>query len=409
MRRLVPSLLLRAASVQAVRAPPASVARNLVAASARCLATAPSAARPPPPPPPPAAPPRPPPGPPLPAIVDVVDRAQLPALVASSHERPLLLVLHVSGDAACASALQALGDALSASPEGFRLALVEVNELPDVAERLRCAARGARLSRSAALTQSGRVTSVPAVLAMVAEKVTERLSGPQVGPGLQQLVARAVSAGRALGAAAAPSGVDTESFLSAGFEALRSLGSTPEAQTASVRAAVQAFSAVLAPEAAAPAPARARALAGLARAALAGSPPDIVTAKELAGSARQVAAEGPPLPPGTPERPVPAEVTAAEAYISILEDTLREGEAASSEAAPSEADAAAAAAHARALQRFLAGNVDGALEDALWLVRKHRAWRNNAGRTLVLRLADALGPDPRAEKARRRLSNLWFA
>ena len=250
---------------------------------------------------------------------------------------------------------------------------------------------------------------MPAVLAMVAEKVIERLAGPAVGPGLQQLVARALAAGRALGVASSPSGVDAEALLSSGLEALRSLGSTPEAQTASVRAAVQAFSAVLAPEAAAPAPARARALAGLSRAALAGSPPDLATAKELAGSARQVAAEGPPLPPGTPERPVPAEVTAAEAYISILEDTLREGEAASSEAAPSEADAAAAAAHARALQRFLAGDVDGALEDALWLVRKHRAWRSNAGRTLVLRLADALGPDPRAEKARRRLSNLWFA
>ena len=251
---------------------------------------------------------------------------------------------------------------------------------------------------------------MPAVLVMVAEKVTERLAGPQVGPGLQDLVARALRAGRALdGAAAVPSGGEAESFLSSGFEALRSLGSTPETQAAGVRAAVQAFSAVLAPEAAAPAPARARALAGLARAALAGSPPDIATAKELAGSARQVAAEGPPLPPGTPERPVPAEVTAAEAYISILEDTLREGEAASGDAATSEADASAAAAHARALQRFMAGDADGALEDALWLVRKHRAWRNNAGRALVLRLADAMGPDPRAEKARRRLSNLWFA
>jgi thioredoxin-like negative regulator of GroEL len=103
---------------------------------------------------------------------------------------------------------------------------------------------------------------------------------------------------------------------------------------------------------------------------------------------------------------VPAEVTAAEAYIAIVEDMTREGEAASGEPA-SEADAAAA--HTRSLQRFLAGDVDGALEDALWLVQKHRAWRDNAGRALVLRLADALGPDPRAEKARRRLSNLWFA
>ncbi len=76
---------------------------------------------------------------------------------------------------------------------------------------------------------------------------------------------------------------------------------------------------------------------------------------------------------------------------------------------PSEADAAAAAAHARAVRRFLAGDVDGAFEDSLLLVKKHRAWRNAAGRTLTLRLADALGPgDARADKARRRLSSLWF-
>jgi thioredoxin-like negative regulator of GroEL len=103
------------------------------------------------------------------------------------------------------------------------------------------------------------------------------------------------------------------------------------------------------------------------------------------------------------------EVLAAEAYISLLEDTATPAETPGAEAAPSEADAAAAAAHARALQRFLSGDADGALEDALWLVRKHRAWRGSAGRALVLKLADALGTDPRAEKARRRLSNLWFA
>lgn len=322
--------------------------------------------------------------------MDVTDRNQFPALVASSNERPLLLVLHLSGDSASAQAMQALGEALQATPDGFRLALVEVNELPDVAERL-------------------RVTAVPSVLAFVSEKITERLSGPQVATGLTQLVARAVAAGRALSRPAAASGVDVEQLLADGFAALSALGATAETQAAGVRTAAQAFSAVLAAEAAAPPAARARALAGLARAALAGAPPDVATAKELAASARQVAAEGPPAPPGTPDRPPPMEVLAAEAYISLLEDTATPAETPGAEAAPSEADAAAAAAHARALQRFLSGDADGALEDALWLVRKHRAWRGSAGRALVLKLADALGADPRAEKARRRLSNLWFA
>ena len=56
--------------------------------------------------------------------MDVTDRNQFPALVASSHERPLLLVLHLSGDSASAQAMQALGESLQATPDGFRLALV---------------------------------------------------------------------------------------------------------------------------------------------------------------------------------------------------------------------------------------------------------------------------------------------
>jgi thioredoxin-like negative regulator of GroEL len=62
------------------------------------------------------------------------------------------------------------------------------------------------------------------------------------------------------------------------------------------------------------------------------------------------------------------------------------------------------------VQRFLSGDADGALDDALLLVKKHRAWRGGAGRALTVRFIDALGAgDARADKARRRLANLLFA
>ncbi len=104
-----------------------------------------------------------------------------------------------------------------------------------------------------------------------------------------------------------------------------------------------------------------------------------------------------------PARSVAADAAAADAA------SAASASASAPAAAPSAEEAAAAAAHARAVRRFLGGDADGALEDAFFLVKKHRGWRNGAGRELALRFIAALGPaDARADKARRRLSNLWF-
>ena len=74
-------------------------------------------------------------------------------------------------------------------------------------------------------------------------------------------------------------------------------------------------------------------------------------------------------------------------------------------------DVALAAGASKACGRACARATFRVMEDALTLVKKHRAWRGGlAGRTLTLRLCDALGPgEARADKARRRLSALWFA
>jgi hypothetical protein len=170
-----------------------------------------------------------------------------------------------------------------------------------------------------------RVAQVPTLVAMHRERVTETLVGAAADAPLAAFLKRAIATGRAAGAAVPPPGdaavVDVDKLLSDGFAALRTLGGADaDADAASVRAAASAFSAVLAPDAAASPVARARALAGLARAALAGASPDLDTAKELAAAARAAAADGvPPPAAGMPSPPPPPEVAAAEAYIALLE------------------------------------------------------------------------------------------
>ncbi len=68
----------------------------------------------------------------MPPVVDVTDPGVLNTLVASSAELPVVLLMHLEGDAACTAAMQRVGAAAAAPGAGFRVGLVEVNELPEV-------------------------------------------------------------------------------------------------------------------------------------------------------------------------------------------------------------------------------------------------------------------------------------
>ena len=67
------------------------------------------------------------------------------------------------------------------------------------------------------------------------------------------------------------------------------------------------------------------------------------------------------------------------------------------------------AMYALGLKLFEAGNMEEAVDTALLLVRRDREWQEQAGKKLVLKIADALGNKNEIGKAaRRRLSNIWF-
>ena len=364
MRRGTRSLLSRACALRCVevRVPPA----------ARSVATA----RPLPPPPPPCAAA---PASHLAAVVDVTDQRVLSELVASSSTTPLLLALYSETDAASSALLTTLAQLASAPASGVRLGLVEANELPHVAQAL-------------------RVTRLPSVVAMHQQRVVQSLEAPAAGDArtlgafVRQVSALGSTQPAQDGAAGAAGAA--ESWLQQGAVAVaRALSSSEEEarKSASAEAAAAFAQALQSSDGAT----RAKALAGLAKAAACSVPRDLSTARELSAQARAAC-----------ETSVPSEVASAEALVALVE----QAESAAGDTEPADTpDAAAVAAHARALSRVLQGDLQGAIDDALWLVRKHREWQGPAGRALAVRLIEALGEDERAGKARRRLSSLWFA
>lgn len=301
----------------------------------------------------------------LPPVVEVRSEPELNAVVASSRETPLLLLVHQSSPA-CNTAISRLAQ-LVRGARGVRMGVVSSAQVPGVAEALHLA-------------------RLPAVALLRAERVVEVLQDANDAAQLAALVRRAAPPRPAAPGAGDP--------IEAGFAALNA---------GRVEDAAALFAAAL--DTSAP-PGRARCLAGLSRCALATG--DAESAKELASQARATALEPPPAP-------VPFEVVAAEAYLTLTALAQADAEAqaqAQGAQAPGAAEAgpeaAAAAARSLALASFADGRLDEALDAALLLVRRHRAYDGGVGTTLAARLAEV---QPTAEKraaARRRLSSLLF-
>jgi thioredoxin-like negative regulator of GroEL len=323
----------------------------------------------------------------LPSIVDVTDERVLSACLQSSASAPLVLSLLVANDAACEASLSTVANALrSPSNAGVRLALVDANELPSVVHQL-------------------RVTSVPAFYLFVRSKLVESLTGPGAGDASQltAFIARAAAHKASLSPASAESVGDTKELLGQGRKALEEALRLPlsdKASAALAKTAAEHYAAVLELKQL-DAPTRVTALAGLARAAALGEPRDLVTAAELLKGAEEAHSSVAPPASGAAS-PASPDIVSASALLSLL------NEASATASVPPPVDGPEAL-HAQALASFQAGYSDAALEKAFLLVRKHREWREQAGRGLAIRLCDAMLPgDERAVKARRRLSALWF-
>lgn len=188
---------------------------------------------------------------------------------------------------------------------------------------------------------------------------------------------------------------DPKALLEKGFKALDS-GAGVALDIAPL------FAAVLQEEAGGDAGDRARALAGLAMCAMLEDPPNLDTARELVASAQAAA------PPATPD-----EVARADALVQLAAEL---GAEASSPLTLPQLQAQVAAdpedlpsRYMLALRQFAAGQHAEAVDSALAIVRTDRDWREQAGKQLLLRFFDAMGPASELSKrGRKRLSNIWF-
>ena len=316
----------------------------------------------------------------MPPVVDVTDAQVFGAAVSSSAQTPLVLAVYAAEDAGSNALLTSLAQLVQRAGPAWRLAVMEVNELPDVAQQL-------------------RISRVPALFTLYKQRVVSSLVvSPTTGPAeLATFVKAAAALGPGGGAeqhSAQQATADTAALVAQGWKAVTAaLDATAEKRGEATTAAAQALSTAL--QAAPEGPQRAQALAGLAMAAALSG--DAGTAAELVAQAQAA------VPAAGPQGPTPMlpEVRAAQALLSLLELAKQEA---------GDDDGEAGAIHRRGIAAFLAGDVQDGLDDALLLVRKHREWKQSAGRATAVAMMEALGPgDERAAKGRRRLSSLWFA
>lgn len=321
-------------------------------------------------------------------VEEVRESSALKALVEESKTtRGVVLVCHAaSRSPTCAALLRRLDQEHGKPTRELKIAALNVDLAAGVAEFL-------------------RITNLPTTLSLRDGTFVDSVVGMPPNDELE----------RFLDAAAAPVGganaEDAEAAAAAEEEAPDYLGEGAAAlASGDVPTAAQAYSELLKASVDGSVD-NARALAGLARCALADDPPDVGTARELVDEAKGALPDN----AGVEAR---ADVDAAAGAVALAADLkgVPPELAAKTDAELEETgkdkgggEAAAGALNALALRRFVAGDVQGAIDAALLLVRRHRDWDDEAGRRLVLKFCDALGPqDERAAKSKRRLASLWY-
>ena len=330
----------------------------------------------------------PPPPPPLPLTptLEIRTMPDFQSIIAVSNRTPVVLDAYATWCGPCKQLDPVLKKLVA--DHGGKVVLAKMDiELPELAP----------------MVQQLVITSVPTLFMIMGGRIVDAKNGVPPQSELKEWISKAAQvAGEAAAAQGGPAppgapadpSIDPKLLLKEGFTAL-------EAPGAAAIDIAPIFAAVLNTPAAEPVH-KAAATAGLARcAALDG---DIPTAKELLQSARTAAGEG---------ASVPDEVTAAEAAVSIAEAmegaksdarSIPELQAAV-EADPKDLDAL----HTLSLRLFQEKKAQEAVDAALLIVRRDREWREQAGKTLLLQLCDALGTGSDVAKAaRRRLSNIWF-
>ena len=292
-------------------------------------------------------------------ILDVTDASFMADVVEESRARPVVIDFWAPWCGPCRQLGPALEKAVTAAKGAVRLAKVNIDENPAIAQQF-------------------RVQSIPAVFVIDGGKAFQGFTGAlpesQVKAFIDELAASSGVPGQP-GADEAPS---VDEILQIAGEVLAE-GDAP--------AAAQFYAQALQLE-----PENVRAIAGLARCYLVLGDPD--RAREIAAMA-------------------PAGATDAELAAVRAQLALQSGPAAEDAPLRARLEADADDHQARfdlAAALSARGDLQGAADELLELMRRDRAWNDDAARKQLLTVFEAAGPTSEVAKAgRRRLSSLLFA
>ena len=283
-------------------------------------------------------------------IVDVTDATFMTEVIDESRTRPVVIDLWAPWCGPCRQLTPSLEKAVAAKKGAVRLAKVNIDENPGIAQQF-------------------RVQSIPAVFVVDQGKAFQGFQGALPESQVKAFIDE-------LAGPAGPSDVD--GLLAFAAETLAS---------GDVGGAAQAYAQALQME-----PENLKAIAGLARCYLSGG--DAERAKEVVAMA-----------PADAKEP---ELAAVRAALTLAEQA--QGETAPLMARLA-ADADDHEARFE-LARLLAGRGDlqGAADHLLTLIERDRAWNDEAARKQLLTVFEAAGPGSEvARTGRRRLSSLLFA
>lgn len=348
--------------------------------------------------PPPASP-----SPPSTSFLEITDAQSFNSAVALSNTVPVILDAYAQWCGPCKQLDPVLRQAIT--DQGGKIALAKLDiDVPAVAP----------------LVQQLQIASVPTLILLFGGRAVDIKQGAPSPPELKEWVSKAIELAEAVKKAAGAkheeekegeggvSTVDPKILIEGAFTEARS----PEGRVSIEKLAPRFAAAMNNPTA--DSATKAEATAGLALCAVLDG--DLATARELLSNAKAAAEQAHQqaknLP--SPEASFDSEILAVEAALSLAEDlagvvTTETRNIHQLQQAVESDKKDLDAVYALSLKYFEAGNMEEAVEAALLLVKRDREWWEQAGKKLVLKIADALGNKNEVGKAaRRRLSNIWF-